>query len=219
MLRYMLCLPKWLLICVVLAIAFSFPPEQRAIFEGISIAALEGELDLLQIGKWTALCSIPLLADGVIWERSRQIELFCRVRVNKAQLRLGIVSTCAFCATVWAICICGTAVWRLGVKNGIQFFLLFLPNQLLWSAVGLVGYTRSKKAAWSSCIPIALIGGFCLIGSYFPKLLPYLPSTWGMLSIALPCKGLWTMPFASFLSAIVFYLVFIIYEEKQNGNY
>lgn len=83
MFRDVLCLPKWLLICLALAMAFSFPLRQEAIFEGISPAEMGSEIDLTQVGKWTALCGIPLLANGVILERSCKIELFSRLRVKK----------------------------------------------------------------------------------------------------------------------------------------
>lgn len=221
MLRYILCLPKWLLICLALAIAFSFPLRQEAIFEGISPAEVAGEIDLTQVGKWTALCGIPLLANGVILERSRRIELFSRLRVKKIRLRLRVVGVCVTCVVVWAVCIFGAAVWRLGSGKGLESFRLLLPNLLLWSAVGLVSYALSKRATWSGCVPIALISGSCLIGLHFSQWLPYLPSTWGMLSLAVFCGGYGGLSFmsaASLLSATVCYLIYIIYEENQNGN-
>ncbi len=221
MLRYLLCLPKWLLICLALAIAFSFPLRQEAIFEGIPPAEVAGEIDLTQVGKWTALCSIPLLANGVILERNRRIELFSSLRVKKLHLRLRVVGVCMTCVVVWAVCIFGVAVWRLGCRKGLESFQLLFPNLLLWSAVGLVSYAWSQKATWSGCVPIALISGSCLIGLHFSQWLPYLPSTWGMLSLAVFCGEYGGLPFmsaASLISAAVCYLIYIIYEEDQNGN-
>lgn len=221
MLKYVLHLPKWLLICLTLAIAFSFPLNQEAIFVGISPAEVSGEIDLIQVGKWTALCSSPLLANGVILERSSRIELFTRLRVKKWRLRLREVGACVTCVVVWAVCVFGVSVWRIGSLKGLEFLLLYLSNLLLWSAVGLISYSWSKRAAWSSCIPIVLISGSCLIGLHFPRWLPYIPSTWGMLSLAICCGSYGGLPFmsvASLLSATMCYLIYIIYEENQNGN-
>lgn len=217
MLRYVLHLPGWLLLCTVLAIAFSFPLEQESIFEGIPPAEMAGEIDLVQLGKWIALCSIPLLANGVILERSRQVELFSSLRARKWKLRLREVSASATCTVVWAICIFATAIWRLGNEKSLEFLQLFLPNLLLWSAASFTSYSLSKKATWSGCVPIALVGGSCLIGFYFPQCLPYLPSTWGMLSLAAFCDrygGLMFMSVASLISAVACYLIYIIYEEN-----
>lgn len=221
MLRYILCLPKWLLICLALAIAFSFPLGQAAIFEGISPAEVAGEIDLAQVGKWTALCSIPLLANGVILERSRRIELFSRLRARKLRLRLRVVGACVACVVAWTICIFGAAAWRLGIGKGLESIQLLLPNLLLWSAIGLVSYAWSKGATWSGCIPIALIGSSCLLGLHLPHWLPYLPSTWGMLSLVTSCTeygGALFMSVSSLMLATICNFIYIIYEVNQNGN-
>lgn len=221
MLGYILCLPKWLLICLVLAIAFSFPLSQEAIFEGIPLAELTGEINLTLVGKWTALCGIPLLANGVILERSRQVELFSRMRVKKCRLQLRVVVACVTCVVVWAVCVFIATVWRLGSGKGLPSFQLLLPNLLLWDAIGLVSYAWNQRATWSGCVSIALISGSCLIGLRFPQWLPYLPSTWGMLSLAIVCDEYGGLPFmstASLILAAVCYFIYIVYEENQNGN-
>lgn len=137
------------------------------------------------------------------------------------RLRLRVVGACVTCVLVWATCIFGAAVWRLGSRKGVESLRLLLPNLLLWSAVGLVSYAWSKRATWSGCIPIVLIGSSCLIGLHFPHCLPYLPSTWGMLSLAsfcAKCGGVLFMSVSSLISTTVCYLIYIIYEENENGN-
>lgn len=223
MLRYILWFPGWLTICTVLAVVFSLPVRQESIFLGIPPAEVIGEIDLMQVGKWTALCSVPLLANGVILERSHQIELFSVLRVKKRLfLRGREVYACVACTFAWAVGVFGVSAWQLGSSKAIRIFFLLLPNLLLWDGISLVSYALCKRTAWSGGISLALIGGSCLIGVHLPSWMRYLPSTWGMLSQTGPYNALGSLPLmsaASSLSAIVCYFVFIIYEGNENGNH
>lgn len=223
MLRYILWFPGWLTICAVLSVMFSLPVGQETIFMGIPPVILIGEVDLMQVGKWTALCGVPLLANGVILERSRQIELFSVLRVKKCLfLRAREVYACVACTFAWAVGVFGASAWQLGGSKAIRIFILLLPNLLLWDGVGLASYALCKKTTWSGGISLALIGGSCLIGVHLPSWIPYLPSTWGMLSQTGPYNALGSLPVmsvASSLSAVVCYFVFIIHKENENGNH
>lgn len=218
MLRYVLCFPKWLVICMVLSIVLSFPVGQDVIFMGIPPADIAGEIDLIQVGKWVALCCIPLLANGVILEHSKQIELFSLLRVKRRlSLRLQEVYACIICTIAWAVAIFCVAAWQLGNDKAVKIIILLLPNLMMWSGVGLVCYALSKRAAWSADIALTLLGGSCLIGTRFPTWMPYLPCAWGMLSQTVAYGTLGSTPFmsvASSLSAAVCYLIFIIFEEN-----
>lgn len=223
MLRYTLWLPGWLAICIVFLVAVSIPTGQVPIFMGVPSSEVVGEIDLMTVGKWSALCSIPLLANGIILERSRQIELFSVLRVKtRKHFRLHQVKACVICTFIWAAVIFGVTACQLKKRMAVEIFILLLPNLLLWNGIGLVFYALSKKASWSLSMPLALVAGSCLIGAHIPSWLPYVPSTWGMLSqtVQYGARGnCLLMPLASSLSATISYLLFIFYEENEDGNH
>lgn len=207
--------PGWLAGCAALAAVLALPLGQEVIFSGIPLSQLMGVPDLLQVGKWTALCCIPLMASGVILERSRQIGLFSLLRVKKRSiLRRREALACGACTAGWAGGVFLVAVWRLGLAQAGEILALLLPNLLLWSGVGLVSDALTRRAAWSGVVPLALLGGCCILEGRFPALAPFLPSTWGM-----TCQATPGMALASLAGAGVCYFIFIRYEEGNYGTH
>lgn len=143
---------------------------------------VEGGLDSLVFGKWMLIMGVPILINGMILERAKQVEIFFTLRMRKRKrFQQWILAACLVAGIIWGV-ILTIGIWcNLGVNMAVKVSPLLFSNLFMWEVIQIILYFYCQKAAWSGWITFLLNGGGGLLGLYIPLLSRYIPSFWGML--------------------------------------
>lgn len=175
-------LPAVLLFYLMMAVCIV--PEQHGVpvVFGLPGDFAQGGLDTLVFGKWMLLLCVPVLVDGIVLERGRQIEIFSKLRMkNRQDFTRAIWLACMAMSLIWSSFLTiGTAL-EFGIGKALALFPLLASNLYFWTALQVTLYVYSRKASWIGWAPVLLSGVSCLGSLYVPGVFWGMPSVWGML--------------------------------------
>ncbi len=166
-----------------LGIALCIVPEQHgvSVVLGLPQNFMEGGLDALVFGKWMLILGIPLLINGIILERGKQIEIFFTLRMRKRKcFPQWILAVCLITGILWGVTLTIGIGCRLGADMAVKVSPLLLSNLFMWEVIQITLYFYYQKAAWSGWVTFLLNGGGGLLGLYIRPLSRFIPSFWGM---------------------------------------
>ncbi len=164
-------------------LAFIISPAQygNSVLLGLPWDFTDGGLDPFVYGKWLMITIIPVLVNGIILERGKQIEIFFTLRMRKrGSFQLWMLSACSCTAILWGVVLTLGVLFIYEADTAVMTCPLLISNLLLWSVIQITLYFMFHHAVWSGWVTFLLNAGGGFLGLYIRPLSRFIPSFWGM---------------------------------------